>query len=248
MSSETQILYADPEHNGIQTAVPLIFVGGLVVTYFLSLWLLPLLFGGVWANYLILGGCTAIPVAAGVMLLADNWFKRTWRSGQTVEVTPTTVSLHQANEQASPVTIDLTAPVDILRWSYQLGNWTKSGRERQIRNGWFCHALALKQGEQTLSLFTFVPSREHETLQQVAVFKQLDVAQLYDTSLTGRFQAYRSATGRPEIPGSLLIGDDRAYWRGERDRWRHGRELAPADFQLLLNHLKSVNPSSPPKD
>ncbi len=95
-SNETIIIHADPEHNGIQTAVPLIFLVGLLLVYCLSLWLMPVLFGGNWATYLLLGGCTAVPIAAFIMLLADKWLKEVWRSGQTIELTPQqSLSLHQ---------------------------------------------------------------------------------------------------------------------------------------------------------
>lgn len=241
MSSETQTFYADPEHAGIQTAVPLIFIGGLVVAYFLCLWLMPLLFGGIWANYLLLGGCAAVPIAMGIMLLADAWLKRVWHSGQTVHLSDTEIALHRPHED--PLVINLTQPYQVLRWYYQLGNWTKTGRERQIKNGWFCHTLDLKQDDQRITLFAFMPGHESNDLRAQASFKQLDVAQLHDTSLAGRFQAYRSASSRPEIPGSLLIGEDRAYWRGERERWQHGRELTPEDFQRVLTQL----PKQPPK-
>jgi hypothetical protein len=73
-------------------------------------------------------------------------------------------------------------------------------------------------------------------LRGIASFYNLPVAQVYNTSFTGRIQAYRSPTGRPEIPGSLLIGEERMYWRGEKARWQHGRELTPADF-LLTQYL-----------
>ncbi len=235
---ETLIIHADPEHNGIQTAVPLVFLTGLLLTYCLSLWLMPLRLGGLWTNYLLLGGCTAVPIAALIMLLADKWLKQVWLSGQTIHLTPQQcIALHQPD--ADPVQIDLTQPHDTLRWYYQMGNWAKTGRERQIQRGWYCHTLAFKQNEREIVLFTFMSAGESEALRQLAPFKSLNVTELYDTSLTSRFQAYRSPTGRPEMPPSLLISDDRAYWRGERSRWKHGRELTPADFQTILKTLNN---------
>jgi hypothetical protein len=233
---ETLIIHADPEHNGIQTALPLVFLTGLLLTYCLSLWLMPLRLGGSWTNYLLLGGCTAVPIAALIMLLADKWLKQVWLSGQTIQFTPEqSLALHPP--EANPIKIDLTQPYDTLRWYYQMGGWAKTGRERQIKRGWYCHTLAIKQNEREIVLFTFMSAGESEALRQLASFKALDVTQLYDTSLTGRFQAYRSPTGRPEMPPSLLISDERAYWRGERSRWKHGRELTPEDFHTILTKL-----------
>jgi hypothetical protein len=133
----------------------------------------------------------------------------------------------------------------LWRWYYQLGNWPKTGRERQVKKGSYCHTVLLRQGEEEIVLFAFVSGRESELLRGIASFYSLPVAQVYNTSFTGRIQAYRSPTGRPEIPGSLLIGEERAYWRGEKARWHHGRELTPADFHTVLTHLATVQSASP---
>lgn len=230
---ETLIIHADPEHNGIQTVVPLIFLTGLLLTYCLSLWLMPLRLGGAWTNYLLLGGCTAVPIAAFIMFLADKWLKQVWRSGQTIHLTPQdSIALHQPN--ADPLTIDLTQPHETLCWYYQMGNWPKIGRERQIQTGWYCHTLAIQQNGREIILFAFLPSRESDALRQRFPGHALNMAQLYETHQTGRLQRYRPSWERPEIPPDLLITEERVYWLGERSRWQHGRELTPADFQTIL--------------
>lgn len=230
---ETLIIHADPEHNGIQTVVPLIFLTGLLLTYCLSLWLMPLRLGGTWTNYLLLGGCTAVPIAAFIMFLADKWLKQMWRSGQTIHLTPQqSIALHQTNKE--PCTIDLTQPHETLCWHYQMGNWPKIGRERQIQTGWYCHALAIQQKELQLILFAFLPNQKSEPVRQQFASQALNMAQLYETDQTSRLPRMRPSLERPKIPEHLLISPERIYWLGERARWQHGRELTPADFQTIL--------------
>jgi hypothetical protein len=52
--------------------------------------------------------------------------------------------------------------VTMWRWYYQLGNWPKTGRERQVKKGSYCHTVLLRQGEQEIVLFAFVSGRESE--------------------------------------------------------------------------------------
>ena len=118
-----------------------------------------------------------------------------------------------------------------------MAGFTRYGRERQIPRGSYCCAVQLQQDEERIILFCFVPPPKLNAATESGPFVQLDIGDVYDTSLTGRMQQWRMPGGRPELPPGLIVSEKGRYWLAERKRWDEGVELTLDDFQTMVAHL-----------
>ncbi len=234
-SNSPTILHGDPEHDSLRMVIPLILLVGLGLGYWLFLAILPRVFGGDSSQFMILSACGAIPFGLLIMKGGDLLLKRVWHSGRDIILDDGVIRFKEPD--AAEQQFSLQEDLQILRWQFKLGPYSRIGRERQIQNGWHCFAVQLQDNGGRLVAHTFLSPHQAAEQLATAAFTTLNMEEIYDMSVTNRMQKFWSPSGRPDLPSSLVIGDHGRYWVAERNRWDEGVELTPADFATLIKAL-----------
>jgi hypothetical protein len=242
MNQETQtnpiILHAEPEHDGIRITVLFSLVVGLLLGFFLISQLIRLLNGGNIPDYILILSCVgAFPFSFAVVWLTEQTLKRTWRSGITLALTPSSLVLRTGQGEEKVVPLD--SSFHQTNWFFSLKGYPRGGRERRVEKSWFCLACELEHDEQQLLFYTYASpkaaARWIEPSQGSSAFHQIFPAELYDTSIRGRI----GPPTRPTIPPEMVRSANGRYWLAERRRWTQGLELSTDDFSTLLTFITS---------
>lgn len=241
-SENSTILHGDPEHDALRITIPLILLVAIICAYLLFANVLPTVLGGEMVEYSLISACLALPVGLGAMKLFDLSLKRIWHSGRDIHLNEGQLVFTQPD--ADPIEISFLPDSQMVRWYFKLGAYARIGRERQIKNGWYCVAVQLQGDNGRLIAHTFVPEKKLADFLAILSFRQINMEEVYDTSLTNRVQKFWSPTGRPELPAALIIGDNGRQWAAERHRWDEGVELTPDDFLQLLEAIKQLKMTS----
>lgn len=237
-------LHGDPEHDALRMTIPLIFMLLLAALYWLTLQVMPRLFGGDAGQFYILAVCAALPLALLGMKGLDGWLKKWWHSGRALHIEPDPhtnawrIRYEQKNATEEPSYFPLQDDLDTTRWHFRMEPFPRTGRERQIPNGWYCAAVQMQTEHGRVVAHTFLKPAQAENLFARASFHQIKMGNLYEMGIGGRMRQFASPNGRPEIPGQLIIGEEGRYWLAERHRWQEGLELTPNDFVTLIETLK----------
>ena len=161
--------------------------------------------------------------------------KRLWPSGHTVLLRQNGVLYRRS--QGEPVDLFLDRPFKLTAWYFKMTGFSRYGRERQLKRGTYCCACQIQQEDERIVLFAYVAPTQINAFTADAPFVQLDMSEIFDTSLTGRMQQWRMPGDRPELTPGLVVSEKGRYWLGERNRWDTGVELTPSDFQMMLAHV-----------
>ena len=239
MSEQAFILHGDPEHERLQKAVPLLFILCFTVVFALLLIIMPLLFGGTWGQWVILGACLAVPAGLGLMKVADSTLKRVWTSGHAVSIADSKMTISDRTAESDQV-FDLAETYRLTPWYFEFGPYARFGRERQIKDGWYCFAVQFTQERQKYIACTFVSAKQGESWQQQhPEFYKLDMTEIYETGITSRVMQFRQPSGRPDLPSGLISSEAGPFWLAERSRWQDGVEYTPDDFMTLFEYLQA---------
>jgi hypothetical protein len=228
-------LYADPEHEGIRLAVPLILIAGLSLGFLAITTLFNVaLAGSRIAEYTTFLSCVgAFPIGLGVAAAAERYLKRVWHSGQTVVIDESGLTLSLRSGASRQ--IRWSSRFLATRWFFRLKGYIRGGKERRMPAGWLCLAVQFQQEEQRIILFTFMPPQRGEKQLAAAPFHEINPAEVYVRSLKDRIVP----PSRPLLPPRIVAGKDGRYWLAERSRWAEGIELAAEDFETLIDTLRA---------
>jgi hypothetical protein len=228
-------LHADPEHAGIRALIPLLMLVGIGFSFYLIMGLWALFAGADGRpDYVVLIACAgALPLGIGLAAGVERLLKQFWRSGKTVVVDGTAVTLHQ-NETARRE-IYWARPFQLTGWFFSLNGYPRGGRERNFPDSHYCLALQLQQEENRLICFCFLDGKSLEQWRQMETFHEIKPAELFEGGFTSRF----TLPTRPQLSAQLLAGPSGRYWLAERNRWQEGVELSPDDFSLLWQRLQN---------
>lgn len=226
-----QTLHADPEHAGIRVVVLFLMLAALIASFYLLNGLFEL-FGG--PDYGVLLSCAgSLPLALLLVWLAERGMKQVWHSGRKIELTQQGVSA--IDKKAEPERFMWAANLSALNWYFALDSYQRGGRERRVPKDWHCLACQLTQGEKRLVVHTFLSPKATEQLLAAVPkngrFHELDPTEVYDKP------AMFNRAGppvRPDIPSRILAGSEGRYWVAEKQRWQHGYELSPLDFETFI--------------
>jgi hypothetical protein len=241
--STTKILRANPEHGGVRIAVLLTILFGLLGSYLLIRFLL----GWFAQGSLILEFATviscivSIPIALGCAWLVEEYLKKTWSSGQELELNDEGVRFESGKTEDGSQDIRqiyFDKRLNLTNWYFKLKGYPKAGRERRVSDKWYCLANQIQQDGERIITFTYLSPEEavdwlaNEDL--VEPFHQISLAQAYKDSGTRRW----STPDRPKVSSEMLAGADGRYWIAERRRWDEGLELTADDFVTFMKQLQ----------
>lgn len=237
-TSAPTILHTDPEHEGLRTAIFALLFASLVVSFLIiNLVLRRVETLGEYAFALSCIGAW-IP-ALGIIYAAERIMKANWPSGRKLEIDPAGVRL--INGEEAEASLPWAENLVKVTWFFRLKGYPRGGRERRVPANWLCLACQLRQEDERITVYTYMPASDAEALTDNRIsrhgFHQIFPADIYDNSLKDRF----TAPQRPEIPTEILGGKHGRYWLAERRRWRDGAELIPDDFKTFMQILSSRN-------
>ncbi len=259
------ILHADQEHSSLRLVVLLALFAGLLLGFGVVLLALNVFAPPAIRDYRYFLSCVgAFPVALLLIWGLERLLKRVWHSGLSLELNPYGVIVHDrrgegargqgpgAREEpgmsAQPSslepgtwnlepTLSWTANFTQLNWYFRVSGYPRAGRERRVPNKWLCLATELRQDDNRLNVFTFLPPERAAAWidNPRAAFHLLHPADVYETSARARL----GPPGRPTIPNQVLHSKDGRYWLAERRRWEFGLELTPEDFTTFMDTVQA---------
>lgn len=218
-------LALDRYHAGLRLAVLLgwVIAGLLIYVAGLALWTLAFADTQAWFWLPWLLGALFLSQFAGRWL--ETQLLQRWPSGRRLDVAGARLTLH---ERTGVQTLDLAQTTNFRRWRFRI----RGRRSGRVPDGHYCCALQLMQTTDAgadaavVSLYTFVPPKTAEALQARFVFYELR----------------RPKENEPSLAG-VAGGRDAAFMAAEKTRWTLGAELAPADFEWLLQHVGAHAPN-----
>ncbi len=241
--SQSTVMHANPEHEGVRTTVFLVLILALVVGFFLIraliLWLGA---GAMISEFAFAISCVgSIFLALGFAWVVETISKRRWHSGIDVTLNAEQVQLTRPyrisdnpNIPTGAQTLKWAERINITCWYFALNGYPRGGREKRMPTDWYCLAYELLQDNQRISVFSYLPPKQAHTWiddQKLAEpFHKITPATLYGRSRRFSF----GPPTRPEIPNEIITSKDGRFWLAERRRWQQGVELTPKDFEMLL--------------
>ncbi len=233
------VLHADQEHAGLRTAVFILLFVTLVAAFFGIQALLTALSDAGTPDYAFVASCGgALPLALGLVWLAEKVMKQRWPSGRAIVLTPDGVQTKAAED--SLVTLSQKSEVESVAWYFAMRGWQRGGRERRVPRTWLCLAVELKAGKKRITIYTYLSPLQARSWLDVdngrLQFHKISPKDVYDNSIRSRMKG----PSRPDIPAAVLTGADGKYWLAERRRWTEGFELPPNAFEQFLDHIQAT--------
>ena len=188
-------------------------------------------------DYIYVLSCAGgLPIGLALSWAIEQGLKRIWPSGNSVILDDTGLELQTKDGQNQH--IEWAHHLVVTNWYFQLSGYMRGGRERRVPAKWLCLASQIRQEEQRVVLFTYLPPKKAqrwlEDEKSEMAFHVIKASDIYSNTLRDRFLA----PARPDIPKQVLAGKDGSYWLAERRRWKEGVELTPKDFATFMSYLK----------
>ena len=234
---EKKVFFLNQDHRGISRIVPVILIVLLFVTYRIYFRNLPTFFGGQSGDYLLIAGLCAVFTSALILWLIDPLVKNLLPSGHVLTLEPQEKSMVYAVQNDVKKTLANQDSWQVTRWFFRMGRFVKSGRERQIPNGWYCMALHLKAGEEEMTLFCYAQPRKQRRFARDFEWNEISMFDTLEEKRNPAIPVMRPPTLSASIPSRLLVGEKGHIWLCERKRREDGLEMTPKDFRQLLEKL-----------
>jgi hypothetical protein len=208
-------LPADRFHTGVRVVAMVLWFAIIILVYVL-LQVLAAAVGistaGVGVLIVIV---LAVLVAQPLAFLAERQLMRRWPSGRAMELQSGALVWR---DKGRAVRLNLHETVNYWRWRFVI----KRRRGGRVPSGHHTFALRLVQGDDVVTVYTFLTPALADALAAKTAFYELR---------------------RPSEQGKLALGGrDAMFLTAEHARWESGAELDPADFQALIDHLTTALP------
>ena len=211
-SSFGRTLPADRFHTGVRLTSMVLWFLTIVVVYFLLRLIVETLLGPVVGIGTLLLIVLAVLAAQPLAYVAERQLMQRWPSGRAMQLESGALVWR---DKTASLRLDLRDTVNYWRWRFVI----KRRRGGRVRSGYHLFALRLVQGDNVVSVYTFLSPAAAEALSAKCTFYELR---------------------RPSEQGKLALGGrDALYIAAEHTRWESGAELEPADFQAVLDHLRT---------
>jgi hypothetical protein len=203
-------LPADRFHAGVRLAVLAAWVVSVVTVFVVLRLIINAVAGPVAGVGLLVLIIVAVAAAQPLAWLSEKALMRRWPSGRAARLAPGRLTWHDKGKTSE---LDLSQKVNYWRWQFEV----RQRRSGRVPTGHHCLAVRLVQGENELSLYSFMPPAKAEALAKDYPFYELR---------------------RPSDKGKQALGGrDAMFLAAEHTRWETGAELDPDDFAALLAHL-----------
>ncbi|MDX1662205.1 MAG: hypothetical protein R3272_00325 [Candidatus Promineifilaceae bacterium] len=219
-------VHVDPEHAGLRIVIPLILFLSFWVSYFILSTVLRSVFPAL-NSAVVLSCLGAIPLSLLIAGASEVALKRVWRSGRRLRIEEEQLLFSDPEE--GELQFDLEQ-LHNLWWSLPLRGYPRAGRERRMPDSYSMMGGQLQQGDRRLVIFTYAPPEQAEQWAEQYPFQVLDPDAVYQRPT----DEHLSHLARPQLSAEVIAGPSGRYWLAERNRWQEGVELAPDDFEILL--------------
>jgi hypothetical protein len=204
-------LRADRFHGGVRLLAMAAWLVSIALVFAVLQAVLALFVeGGVWGIGALLVLIVAAVLAQPLAYFAERQVIARWPSGRAARLAPGRLAWQDKDQSAE---LQLNQTINYWRWRFEV----KGRRAGRIPAGHVCCAIRLVQGDNVVTLYTFLPPARASGLTAEYAFHELR----------------RSA----EPAKAALGGREAMFLAAEHERWEKGAELEPADFDALLAHL-----------
>lgn len=232
-SKSATVFHLDQEHKGVRYAVILILLVSFVVAFWATNAAVRALLPEINTTA-ILSCLAAIPVSLTISAVGEWFLKRSWHSGRVLRMEPDGLVL--SIPQQADIYIDRHKIINTLWWQISLSGYARGGRERRIPASWYVMAGQLLQDDARIIIYCYAPPQRRRKWSDRFEFEKLKPDDVYNTSFSARL----GSPNRPEIPPDVIAGRQGRYWLAERNRWRDGFEMTPADFEQFLEQARPM--------
>lgn len=216
-----------------------LFLGGLL-GFFMIRQLLYLV-NGTFPDYTGFASCVgAIPIALGTIWLVETVLKRTWHSGQRIELDEREIKI--VNRVERDMRLKWSDDVVSRHWTFGMIGYSRVGREKRLPKNWVCLASQVQNSDRRIIVYTYLAKQKAEEYLNGEVggfnYFQLDPTQVYETSIRSRI----GPPIRPDLPSEILTGENGRYWLSEKRRWEQGHEVTPEDYATFVQYVAEFAP------
>lgn len=229
------VLHADQDHFGLRVVTSLLIPLSIWLAYWVLRQLFQLLLPGALPDYMTLAACIlGLPTGLLLVALTERWLKRVWHSGNQITVAES--QLVVSTRQGERVRIDLTREFVETNWTFRLRGFARGGSERRVPAHWHLIGTQLEQEDQVVVVYTLLSLPRLERLKQMlpGFYQEINPRDVYEPQ-----RGLGPLPSRPTIPAAVLRGKHGRFWLAERQRWRQGMELAPQDYETLIQIVHS---------
>ena len=223
-------LNANREHSGVRFVVIFVLAAAYLAAFLALNVILGNLNSGIGDFALFLSCCLALPLALGFASITERYLKRSWPSGQRVDMSDEGAVAYPVEGKAA--SIDWSARFTVLRWYFSIKGYALGGRERRLSKNYYCVALQLQQDDHRFVVHSYLPESRVSSMVEGKKFLEIKPGDHYQGGFVRR---WAGSTDRPKIPTGVLAGREGPYWIAERRRWAEGLELEISDFQAFLD-------------
>ena len=235
MHSPPVTIHVNPEHGGLRAVVVLSLIIGAILGFAFIRQILGIINDG-FPDYTILASCIgSIFVALITIWAVERILKRTWHSGQKIELDERGLTL--VNRIENDMVLKWQGELSDRHWTFGLSGFNRAARESRLPKSWVCLSSMIQDGEKRLVTFTYLPADKAELFINGTVgnlpFHSIDPLEVYDSNIRMRV----GPTFHPAIPPSILTGSNGRYWLAEKRRWESGFELSPKDYETFVTFV-----------
>lgn len=210
-SQNSLVLPVDAEHGGIRAAGCVTLLAVIIVTM--------VLFGVFAPDLLLLGLFVGVLLGAIATNIIDRQLKGKWASGRELHLSTSQIGLRK-NSQGEGI-LDPQKQVNPLFWYFEVT------RNTRVKKGWYVIGLGLEQNDVFITLYTFTPPENFETLPFYKSFTRLQKKEGDDLKQAG-------------IQRRLILA--------ETHRHNDGAEVNPEQFSEVILFLQQNFPKWMPKN
>lgn len=209
-------ILVDTEHIGVRLLIPILAILGIVVGIVLS-GAVQTILGDLVSVWCVAMGLAVI-LAVVLTQIGERLIKPLWPSGRylTLAQDGLTLQHRKRSRQHLDVHLQWAVPPTVHGWYWELAK-----RKSRVQQGWYCMAVRLSEGEQYVTVYTFMPPTDAEALPR---FREGFVQLLPKAD---REKLTASDPRRAAI--------QTRYKEFEGERWFDGAEIAADDFAILIN-------------
>ena len=213
----TEAIYpVDNNHGGVRLVAFLAMIGGFLIAVFG----VPPMIRSIATDVppALLAMVIGFFLAVGLAWLSERVLRRIWPSGRILKLDDHVVAVRELN--GAQTALNWNAPIHVSSWFFVIRS-----RRAWIPKGWYCVALRIQQGDDSITPYTFLKPEIAHTLPAWEEFEQL----------VPRPKHRQSSHDTSHIKLLEAQADLRI---AEGERWQYGCEMEPQHFAELVSAVR----------
>ncbi|MEM7333624.1 MAG: hypothetical protein AAF490_16160 [Chloroflexota bacterium] len=228
-------LHVNPEHGGLRAVIVFSLIISAILGFAFIRQILGIINDG-FPDYTVIVSCFGgLFISLITIWVVERILKRTWHSGQKIELDEKGITL--VNRVENDLPLKWNGDISGRHWTFGMAGYNRVARENRLPKNWLCLASMIQDGDKRLVVYTYLsPDKREDFLNGTAgnlAYHTIDPKEVFESSMRLRV----GPTFYPAIPASILTGPNGRYWLAEKRRWEHGLELSIEDYEMFVTFV-----------